>query len=110
VEQMESSDATELCKLLCLSRYLNDIAFYQTTDGLCNKFYVNRSFVNEWNKTYNIGYKGTKWVRPILDFPGGKVGGHCVMPVSKMLAEQTGDGFLQRNIDLFEGGANVPGH
>lgn len=102
VELMPSPESTELCKLLCLSRYLNDIAFYETAGKICQKYDVRKTLVNDWNKTYNFGYKGSKWVRPILDFPESMVGGHCVMPVSKILAEQTGDEWLKKNIALFE--------
>lgn len=93
---------TELLKLLCLSRYLNDLAFYETAYQLCIDYKVSPAFMLNWTDSYNDGYEGTKYIRPRFDFPRGKVGGHCVMAVSKMLAEQTGDKWLERNIALFE--------
>jgi hypothetical protein len=103
VESMESPEASELAKLLCLSRYLNDLAFYEVSEYLCKRYGVSKKLVNDWTRTYNLGYRGTKWVRPLLDFPSGKVGGHCVMPVSRMLADQTGDKWLEKNISVFGG-------
>lgn len=94
-------EETELTKLLCLSRYLNDLAFYEAASSLYKRFRVNRNVMKHWTQTYNEGYKGTKWVRPELDFPNGKVGGHCVIPVSKMLVEQTEDEWFDRNLELF---------
>lgn len=101
VEVMESPEATELSKLFCLSRYLNDLAFYETAMGICKWLHVDEKCIQRWTKTYNEGYMGTKYVRPDLDFPNGKVGGTCVMPVSRMLQEQTKDRWLLKNIDLF---------
>ena len=101
-EAMESPEATEMSKLLCLSRYLNDLAFQETAWQLCNKYGVTPKSIRDWTRTYNAGYKGTKWVRPDLDFPMGKVGGHCVRPVSEMLAKQANNSFLRRNMEVFK--------
>jgi hypothetical protein len=103
VELMKSPEETELAKLLCLSRYLNDLAFYEVAFRLCKDFKVDETIVKRWVSTYNKGYKGSKYQRPDLDFPMGHVGGTCVLPVSKMLYEQTRDSWLKKNIDLFGG-------
>jgi len=102
VEVWEKAEDTELMKLLCLSRYLNDLAFYETAFKTCRKFGVAPIKMLQWTYTYNDGYRGTKYVRPELSFPGGKVGGHCVMPVSKMLAGQTGYVFFRKNLNVFD--------
>lgn len=103
VEEWPKAEDTELAKLLCLARYLNDLAFYETSYKACKKFSVPPIRLIEWTWTYNDGYKGTKHKRAELTFPMGKVGGHCVMPVSKMLSGQTGYKFFKRNLDVFVG-------
>ena len=101
-EGWRKPEETELNKLLCLSRYLNDISFCEVAFRLSRRFNVAPSRFVQWTNSYNDGYHGTKWVRPELIFPMGKVGGHCVMPVSKMLVNQTRYDWLKRNVDLFE--------
>lgn len=96
-----SPESTELAKLLCLSRYLNDLAFYEVAHRLCTKFNVPPDIVKSWTSTYNSGYKDTKWVRPNLEFPRGYIGGTCVLPVSEMLAEQADDPWLKKNVEIF---------
>ncbi len=46
----------------------------------------------------------SKYMRPQLYFPNGVAGGHCVMPVSKMLAYQTDNPWLYHNIAIFDKG------
>jgi len=94
-------EETELAKLLCLSRYLNDLAFMETASRLCKRFRARRDVVTDWTMTYNMGYAKSKWIRPLLDFPEGRVGGHCVIPVSRMLVEQTENEWLDKNLALF---------
>lgn len=101
-EGWRKPEDTELMKLMCLSRYLNDLSFYEEAFKICRRFDVTPLRLIQWTSTYNDGYIDTKWVRPELTFPRGIVGGHCVMPVSKMLTNQTRNKWLQRNIDLFE--------
>jgi hypothetical protein len=103
VETMLSPDETELSKLLCLSRYLNDLAFYETAFKICTKYGVSPNVVKRWTETYNVGYEGKRFSRPELEFPRGKVGGHCVMKVSKMLYDQTHDLWLSKNLGTFKG-------
>ena len=103
VRAWDKPEDTELAKLLCLSRYLNDLAFYETAFKSCQKFKVAPVRMLEWTWTYNDGYAGTKYVRPELTFPMGKVGGHCVIPVSKMLSNQTQYRFFRKNLDVFVG-------
>lgn len=94
-------EQTELAKLLCLSRYLNDLAFMEIASRLCKDFKVNRDIVTDWTMSYNAGYDRSRFIRPFLDFPDGKVGGHCVIPVARMLAEQTENEWLDKNLEVF---------
>lgn len=99
------SEETELMKLLCLSRYLNDLSYYETAYNICNRFKVPPERLQEWTSTYNQGYKdGSKghFSRPELRYPHGVAGGTCVLPVSKMLFEQTNSDWLKRNIETFQ--------
>lgn len=102
-ELWKSAEETELAKLLCLSRYLNTLAWYENASGICSKFGIDRTIVQKWTNSYNDGYYSTNYSRENLQFPNGKVGGTCVMPVSKMLYEISGDEFTLRNIKTFEG-------
>lgn len=102
-ELWSSSEETELSKLLCLSRYLNTLAWYENAGKICEAFQVDRSVIQKWTNSYNDGYFGTPYQRENLLFPDGKVGGTCVLPVTRMLQSQTGDEFTLRNIKLFEG-------
>ncbi len=95
---------TELMKMLCLSRYLNDLSFYETAYQICVDYKVSPAFMLQWTTSYNEGYAGTRYTRAALDFPRGKPGGHCVLPVSKMLYKQTKCDFLGKNISVFDGG------
>lgn len=97
-------EETEFAKLLCLSRYLNDLAFMETASKLCKRFRVRREIVNDWTMTYNIGYAKSRYVRPLLDFPNGKVGGHCVIPVNRILVNQVRSSFLRKNLEVFDAG------
>jgi len=108
-ENWDTFEETELAKMLCLSRYLNDLAFMQSADDICQFFGINRDVVTKWTKTYNEGYKGTNYKRPVFSFPNGVVGGTCVIPVSSMLQEQSKSDFILRNIKLFEGTKNGDG-
>lgn len=93
---------TELMKMLCLSRYLHDLSFYEVAYKTCLRFKVAPIRMVQWTNTYNDGYAGTKHHRPELTFPMGKVGGHCVLPVSKILAGQTKYDFFRKNLKVFE--------
>lgn len=95
---------TELMKLLCLSRYMNDLAFYEVAEALCRKAGVAPVKLLEWTWSYNDGYEampGMRYRRPELTFPKGVAGGTCVTPVSRMLYEQTRHPWLKRNLDIF---------
>ena len=106
-ELWASPEETELAKLLCLSRYANTLAWYENAEKICKQFGVDRSVVQKWTNSYNDGYFETPYQRENLTFPNGKVGGTCVLPVTRMLQEQTGDEFTLRNLKLFEGTDNV---
>jgi UDP-N-acetyl-D-mannosaminuronate dehydrogenase len=81
---------TELGKLLDTSYYGVCIAWHGEMAKLCNKFGVDfKKAVADFNQTYNSGYEklGMKnVVRPVLYAPQNGIGGHCVIPNAKILA------------------------
>ena len=99
VKTMANSNATELCKLLCLSRYLNDLAFYENAEKVLNKNKVNPAEFIKWMRGYNEGYAGTRFIRPELSFPKGKVGGECVLQNSFLLDDE----YTKKNLKMFVG-------
>jgi len=102
VEFMSSPEATEAAKLLCSFRYLNDLAFYQWVETQAANWGVDpQEVLLQWTESYNRGYAGTKFVRPQLDFPHGKVGGTCVMPNSRIVYGLTQSRFVERALELF---------
>ena len=79
----------ELAKLLCSLRYMCELDFYRAADKICRTFQASSFFaLEEWTKTYNEGYAGTKFVRSELIVPKGPIGGNCITPNVKLLAEQ----------------------
>jgi len=94
-------ETTETLKLLCLARYLHDLAFYENADEILGTFNVNPQTLNRWTESYNKGYAGTKWARSVLDFPGGKIGGKCVAQNSKILYDLTKNKGLARDLETF---------
>lgn len=101
VVRWNKPEETELNKLMCLSRFLNDLAFYEVAENLSKKFGVTPARLREWTWSYNHAYAGTEFCRPELKFPKGKAGGTCVFPVSDMLFQQTKNPWLKKNLDMF---------
>lgn len=107
VEQWAKPEETELNKLLCLTRFLNDLAMYEKAFQLSKKFAVSAARFMQWTDSYNDGYDGTVFVRPYLSFPMGKVNGTCALPVPEMLQKQAQDDWIMKNIALFKKSGGV---
>ncbi|MBK7804295.1 MAG: hypothetical protein IPJ55_16865 [Chloracidobacterium sp.] len=99
---MGTPNDTETLKLLCLFRYMNDLAFYETAGTVLDSLKVNRNLLNVWTSAYNDGYKGTKFSRALLSFPNGKIGGSCVAQNSKILFEITKNEGIKKDLELFK--------
>lgn len=81
-------EETELMKLMCLAKYGLSIAFAFYQEDLCRKFGVPYERVLEWDRNYNNGVFPS-YHRPMIQpDSGGKIGGHCVVPGSKLLNAQ----------------------
>ncbi|MCK9319990.1 hypothetical protein [Methanoculleus sp.] len=97
VRRMKSTETSELAKLLCTSYYGIMIAWHREMKDMCDYFNVDfYEAVTDLNRTYNEGYCKFRpnVVRPILDPPSGKIGGHCVVENSILLGKQYKSNFL----------------
>lgn len=83
------SKTTELAKLLDTSYYGLIIAWHGEMEKVCKKLGVKfEDAVTDFNITYNKGYRNLgkhNVIRPVLFPPKGKIGGHCIVPNSKIL-------------------------
>jgi len=92
IKIMTPSINTELGKLLDTTYYGLCIAFHEDIKRLCDKEYANFDDVfTHFNQTYNEGYMSLgkeNVIRPVLYPPNGHIGGHCVIPNSKILYDK----------------------
>ena len=96
-----NSEMTELLKILDTTYYGWNIVFAKETKRICNKYKVDFDAVyTEANREYNRGYKKlgmSHVVRPVLKFMPGKIGGHCVIPNTKLLNDWLTNTLKKRN-------------
>jgi 5-methylcytosine-specific restriction endonuclease McrA len=89
VQLCDKSETTELMKLLDTEYYRTCIEFTKKAKELCDKHQV--PFAEAYtlsNITYNEGYKELghpEYQRPVLQPIMTPIGGHCLMPNSKLL-------------------------
>jgi len=83
------SITTEIGKLLDSSYYGLCIAWHGEMKRLCDKYKIDfEKAVTEFNKTYNEGYVKLgklNVIRPVLYPPKRGIGGHCLVPNTKIL-------------------------
>lgn len=84
---VETSQETEMLKLVCLAKYGKDIAFAGYVNDLCKKYEVSYNDVLEWDINYN-SYVQPTMRRPIITPPNIRIGGHCVIPNVEILNSQ----------------------
>jgi len=100
VRVFSPSVTTELGKLFSTSYYGLCIAWHGEMKKMCDKFGVD--FVeasSDFNRTYNEGYRELgveNVIRPTLYFPKEGIGGHCMIPNTKILKKY----FDSKAIDL----------
>tara|TARA_Y100000310_G_scaffold309351_1_gene353349 strand:- start:2419 stop:3159 length:741 start_codon:yes stop_codon:yes gene_type:complete len=87
---------TELGKILSTTYYGVIIAWHGEMQKMCNEFGANfDDAITRFNQIYNEGYTKlgkTNVVRPILYPPkDNKIGGHCVIPNTKLLKHNLKD-------------------
>jgi len=88
-EAFYPAKTTELGKLFDTTYYALCIAWHGEMKEICDKEKVNfEKVATDFNKTYNEGYKKLKMnhvVRPVLKPPEKFIGGHCLIPNTKIL-------------------------
>lgn len=88
----KNSLTTEFAKLMDTTYYGVCIAYHNEMQEICEEYGISfYEVMTKFNISYNIGYSElgkTEVVRPVL-FPGGKIGGHCVVPNARILQEFT---------------------
>lgn len=84
-----TSEETEALKLLCLAKYGKDIAFAHYCKQVADAYSFDWGYdsVYMWDKQYNDIVKDTLR-RPLIELNDRKIGGHCVIPNTKILNEQ----------------------
>jgi hypothetical protein len=90
VYPVEGTKITEILKLLCTTYYGMCIAFTWDAKKFLTLNGIDFDFFAEWNRNYNEGYQklGMDHVtRPILKADDKVIGGHCVIPNSKILRD-----------------------
>lgn len=87
---------TELAKILSTTYYGWNILFEKWVHQLCQDNAAEFEDVyTRYNQIYNQGYRQElpHVIRPILKHFSGEIGGHCVIPNTKILAEWLDDDF-----------------
>lgn len=78
---------TELLKLVCLVKYGLSISFANYVNDVFQKYGFPYESVIDWDKEYNAGV-AEHLKRPLLTPSNGPIGGHCVIPGTKLLNAQ----------------------
>lgn len=104
VQTWKDAKVTELGKILSTTRYGVNLAFAKAEKDLCDQFGVNfQDAVLQYQRMYNSGYMAlgeSRFIQPMLTAPEGKIGGHCVVPNAKLLA-QVSDNPMIRSVATF---------
>ena len=92
-------ETTEAAKLLSLIQYAFNIEFARYAKEVCDKWNLGyEQVVKDYTSSHNIGVQkidGRNYIKPILEPPEGKIGGHCVLNATRILNKQVGDNFLR---------------
>jgi UDP-N-acetyl-D-mannosaminuronate dehydrogenase len=87
-------ETTELLKLLDTTIYSVNIVACKEAKKLCDKYGANFDVAyTSAQKTYNVGYKKldkSQYVRPVLKYKEGPIGGHCCINNAILLGEDLG--------------------
>jgi UDP-N-acetyl-D-mannosaminuronate dehydrogenase len=100
VEWFKTPQTTELGKLLSTTRYGLNLMFADMEADICRKLKVNfHDAIILYQSMYNNGYLSmgeSRFVQQMLTPPGGKIGGHCVVPNAKLLFKDTKNPIIGR--------------
>lgn len=84
----DKSETTEYLKLRCTEKYGLDVRYAQDVKDGCDSLGIPFEAYTLWTENYNEGYKKLdheEFIRPKLIPMKGQIGGHCVIPNTKML-------------------------
>jgi len=85
--QVKTSEETEVLKLLCLAKYGVSLAFANLQFAICDRYGVSQDHIIDWDINYNQSVLPSLQ-RPIITPTHGKIGGHCVIPGTRILNDQ----------------------
>jgi UDP-N-acetyl-D-mannosaminuronate dehydrogenase len=100
---VNNSDFTEFLKLRSTSRFGINLAFAEYESSVASELGMDYRLLKDFDRDYNKLYRnlGMDWAqRYVLNAPGGKIGGHCVVPNAKLLDAQFPSDFLKRIIEM----------
>lgn len=90
---VNDSDSAEAAKLWETTQYGAFILLEKEIYAYCKKNKLDFDIVySRFNRTYNDGYRALgrpEVMRPFLKHRDGKIGGHCVIPNTRMLDSET---------------------
>jgi hypothetical protein len=95
-------ETTEAAKLLSLLQYGMNIEFARYAKRICDIYGLSyTTTVKAYTRTYNEGIvaDNPNLVKPILDPPDGKIGGHCILPAIRILNTQSSDDILKNILE-----------
>ena len=92
---------TEAGKLYDLFQYAASIMVEKHIFNMCEKLHLDFDRVyRNFNKTYNEGYHAMgmdEVIRPVLEHKPGPIGGHCVIPMLKLLDDNNAREIIKSN-------------
>lgn len=99
-----NADDTEAAKLYDLMQYATSILLSKHIYRMCKQKGLSFDLVyREFNRSYNKGYEAMKmkeFIRPVLEYSPGKIGGHCVIPMMELLDDPLAKDIINANENL----------
>lgn len=106
IHSVGNSDTSEAAKLLCLARYGVDIAFSHYAKAVLEHLGGSVWDFRDWTENYN-SHVAKDRIRPVVIPHGEHIGGHCVCPVTAMLAADYPHPFLNEILRFTPPNLNV---
>lgn len=101
VKVFKDAETTELLKILDTTYYGWNILFAKEVERISKRFGLDLDDVYTLpNRDYNDGYKALNMehvIRPVLRSMKGKIGGHCVIPNTRLLKDWLTETLKKRN-------------
>lgn len=100
---VDSSDYTEFVKIRSTAKYGINLVFTDYEASIAKDIGMDFEILKDYDRDYNKLYHNLRmdWAqRYILDPPGGKIGGHCVVPNAKLLDENYPSELLKMILEM----------